>query len=304
MKKLSLITKQYQDIVDKFRAYLRTKNYSEGSQKNCPYHVREFLHFMEQRNTKLNQWQPTDFKDFVKYIKTRKNELKGTALSNGYINKILQSLHLLQHYLSAVDKLDFYAKLPLMKVISHEMEIFSEEDIFYLYDCCKNNHFGLRMRCILALCYGCGLRRGEATRLHLEDIWWERNLLQVKKSKIGKNRLIPLTKSVQEDLKYYYEKSRPKFEKDQYQSAFLLSNLGNPLSSSSLYYLFKKLLKTAGFEPCGVHKLRHSIASHLAASGMKSELIARFLGHVSLDSTQIYVHLKAETHANTYFFKD
>ena len=304
MKKKGLSTPQYQQLVTQFRAYLRTRNYSESTQYGLPNHAQEFFYFLEQQNTKLNDWQPADFKDFIDHVKNRKNDRKEGGLSNAHINKIIQALHLLQSYLGAVDKLDFYVKLPFLESLKTEMQIFTKDEILYLYDCCSNDHFGLRVRCILALCYGCGLRRGEAIQINLEDIWWERNLLQVRKSKIRKARLIPLTKGILEDLKYYYQKARSKFEKGRHQSAFLLSNKGNRLSPSTLYYLFQKLLKEAGFEPCGLHKLRHSIASHLAASGMKSEQIARFLGHNSLDSTQIYVHLKAETHANTYFFKD
>lgn len=44
----------------------------------------------------------------------------------------------------------------------------------------------------------------------------------------------------------------------------------------------------------GLHTLRHSIATHLLAAGMKLESISRFLGHSSLDSTQIYTHLTAD----------
>ena len=126
MKKLSLITKQYQDIVTNFRAYLRTKNYSESSQYHQPHHVQEFLHFLEQRNTKLNDWQPADFKDFTDRIKQRSHDKKGGGLSNAHINKIIQALHLLQSYLGAVDKLDFYVKLPFLESLKTEMQIFTK----------------------------------------------------------------------------------------------------------------------------------------------------------------------------------
>lgn len=61
------------------------------------------------------------------------------------------------------------------------------------------------------------------------------------------------------------------------------------------YERIQTLRKTAGIKkPVGLHTLRHSIASHLLHSGMALEQIQRFLGHSSMESTQIYTHLQHE----------
>ena len=66
---------------------------------------------------------------------------------------------------------------------------------------------------------------------------------------------------------------------------------GNPMRHRLLYKHFQKQLEAIDFPPAGLHILRHSIASHLAHSGMENTQIAQFLGHQTLNSTQIYVHL-------------
>jgi len=76
------------------------------------------------------------------------------------------------------------------------------------------------------------------------------------------------------------------------QNAVLVTERGNRLSAESVVYILKKLLLEAKIQTkASPHTLRHSIATHLLESGMKLESISLFLGHRSLDSTQIYTHL-------------
>jgi len=75
----------------------------------------------------------------------------------------------------------------------------------------------------------------------------------------------------------------------------LLNINGKRLSGATAYERLQKLRTEAKLKKAiGLHTLRHSIASHLLHSGMKLEQIQRFLGHSSLESTQIYTHLKHE----------
>ena len=143
----------------------------------------------------------------------------------------------------------------------------------------------------MGLCYGCGLRSSEACQLELKDIWWEKQLLQVRRSKTKKSRLVPITSQVIQDFQDYLQVARPLIVTGQNSSYFLLSLRGNPMRHRLLYKHFQTLLQAIDSPPAGLHILRHSIASHLAHSGMESAQIAQFLGHQTLNSTQIYVHL-------------
>ena len=127
--------------------------------------------------------------------------------------------------------------------------------------------------------------------MEVKDIWWERAVLQVRQSKTKTSRLVPLASRVVEDLKAYSLEARAAFQQDKETDNFLLTIKGGKMSHQTIYKGFQVLLRRAGLPPTGLHTLRHSIASHLAQSGMKSEQIAQLLGHKILDSTQIYVHL-------------
>ena len=80
---------------------------------------------------------------------------------------------------------------------------------------------------------------------------------------------------------------------------FFVAYTGQKMGHQSIYERVKDLLKKTNIDkPVGLHALRHSIATHLLHQGMKLSDIARFLGHSTLESTQIYTHIEADTTDN------
>jgi len=294
MKKLALTNPVYQQLEQAFKNWLQALGYSENSVYALPLHLREFLHYQETKGHHFKDWKAGHFLSFMTYFKMRKNQRRTGALSSHHINKMAHSLELLQRYLIKINQLHFYYKIIRLKPESKPLNIFSQAEIKQLYDACKEDAFGIRTKALLGLCYGCGLRKSEATNLDLMDIWWDKSLLQVRKSKTKKSRLVPITPSVLKDLMHYQDRIRPLFCVDEKCTSFLVSNRKKRLGKQAAYVSFIKLLKIANLPKTGLHALRHSIASHLTQSGMSSERIADFLGHKTLDSTQIYVHFKKQ----------
>ena len=98
------------------------------------------------------------------------------------------------------------------------------------------------------------------------------------------------------DIENYIDYARPFLvERNPTERSFFISNYGLRLSGNMIYERFKQLKEKAGIsKAAGLHTLRHSIATHLLCDGMKIEYVSQFLGHSSLESTQIYTHLSAE----------
>ena len=195
MKKLVLKSIEYQQLEKAFESWLKALGYSASSCYNLPIGVREFLHYQEQYNRAVGDWKGLDFIDFMRYYQERKNERRAGGLSNNQINKMAHALDLLQVYLKKVKRIHFYQKLGRLNSNSEELRILDEGQIKALYAACQPNAYGARNKAILGLCYGCGLRRSEAANLDKSDIWWEKSLLQVRKSKTKKSRIIPMTVS-------------------------------------------------------------------------------------------------------------
>jgi integrase/recombinase XerD len=144
--------------------------------------------------------------------------------------------------------------------------------------------------------YSCGLRRNEGASVSIEDINFDTRILHVKKGKNYKERFVPLNKTNAQYLQEWVYDYRPLRVPSKQEHRLFINTQGQPMSGGALYNRFKLLQLQSDNavlrdKQIGIHGLRHSIATHLLEAGMSLEKIARFLGHSSLESTQLYTHL-------------
>jgi integrase/recombinase XerD len=144
------------------------------------------------------------------------------------------------------------------------------------------------LKLVFALYYGCGLRLSEGWRLQIKDVDFDKKTLFIKQGKFYKDRIVPMNNNVCETIKDYIYNFR-KCLKLNHNRLFI-----------SCFQVMRLRLKhvqsvcdddTIKAKNLTLHGLRHSIATHLLQNGMSIENIALFLGHSSLDTTQIYTHL-------------
>jgi len=305
MKQLPLQNQSFIYIEKSFREWLDILGYAPSTVYNLPHHLREFLHFLENTGVShINQIEPLHFKTFYDLLKRRSNKRRGGGLSSGYLNKYLQALQQFATYLRESGKLS----LPLLKLNweekeSEEITYLTQEEIKELYKVTYGYNQGTylealnyRDRAMLTVFYGCGLRRNEGYNLDLSDINFERQILHVRKGKNYKERFVPFNKTNLNYLQEYIYDWRPLLIKDSKDGALFVNYRGNRMGAQSMVLRLKILLqRTDNIElqqkEIALHALRHSIATHLLENGMPLDKISRFLGHNSLESTQIYTHL-------------
>ena len=305
MKKLILKNESFQYIEKSFREWLDILGYAESTVYNLPNHIRELFYFLEQNN--INHITELDnyiIKEHYQNLKLRSNDRKGGGLSNGSLNKHLQALYKFTDYLRQSGRL----VLPTLNIDwetddTHEIETLTQEEIQLLYKATygynENNKlepFNARDRAMLTVFYGCGLRRNEGYHLDLSDIDFDRRILHVRKGKANKERLVPFNKTNSEYLQEYIYDSRPQIVLDKRNNAFFISQKGNRMNAQSMAIRLKLLQQRTDDlqlqeKNVRLHVLRHSIATHLLQNGMPLEKISKFLGHNSLESTQVYTHL-------------
>jgi integrase/recombinase XerD len=308
MKKLILKNESYQYIEKSFREWLDILGYAESTVYNLPNHIRELFYFLEQNN--INHITALDnyiIKEHYQNLKLRSNDRKGGGLSNGSLNKQLQALYKFTDYLRQSGRL----VLPTLNIDwetddTGEIETLTQEEIQLLYKATygynENNKlepFNARDRAMLTVFYGCGLRRNEGYHLDLSDIDFDRRIVHVRKGKANKERLVPFNKTNSQYLQEYMYDSRPQIVLDKRNNAFFISQKGNRMNAQSMAIRLKLLQHRTddyGLQEKNVrlHILRHSIATHLLQNGMPLEKISKFLGHNSLESTQVYTHLIQE----------
>lgn len=305
MRKLPLKNQSFIYIENSFREWLDILGYAESTVYNLPNHIRELFYYLEcHGHSNIKQLTPELIKAHYQTLKMRSNDRKGGALSNGSLNKHLQAFYKFTDYLRQSGKM----LLPQLNIAwesceDSEVETLTPEEIQLLYKATYGYNengrlapLNARDRAILTIFYGCGLRRNEGYHLDLSDINWERGTLHVRKGKANKERIVPFNKTNLNYLQDYVFDARPLLTKSNNVTAFFISERGTRLGANSMALRLKILQQRSddiGLQEKNVrlHVLRHSIATHLLQNGMPLENISRFLGHTSLESTQIYTHL-------------
>ncbi len=270
--------------------------YAEATQKGIPERLKEMLFWLQEKQiTSIHQIDQFHIDTFLAEQETRPNKRRGGGLSASYLNKYVQALKLWNSFLAQTGAahleltLDYYEANPELPTV------LTETEIKQLYQACSDDEYGLRDRAILGLYYGCGLRRSEGVAVDVPDVQFSRGLLYVRAGKGNKERYVPLAGQVAEDLRWYLIEARPKLLKENKSSSLLISYRSRRPQGQSLALRLAGLVEKAGIpKPIGLHSLRHSIATHLLRNGMPLPEIQRFLGHSSLESTQIYTHLTEE----------
>ncbi len=154
----------------------------------------------------------------------------------------------------------------------------------------------------LTTVYSCGLRLHEALHLHISDIDSERMRIHVR-GKGAKDRYVPLPKATLNILRNYWKLHR--------NPTWIFPRLGRsckegpsatvPMNKGSVQGALRHVLKQLKFKKrISVHTLRHSYATHLLEAGVNIRRIQQYLGHSSLNSTLIYLHLTTQGHQRAY----
>jgi integrase/recombinase XerD len=144
----------------------------------------------------------------------------------------------------------------------------------------------LRHRAVLTMTYGSGLRVSEVVRLKPDDIDSDRMLVRVVQSKGRKDRYTLLSEKALEVLRFYYKIYHPRV----YLFTGRDKTRAMPIATAQkmYYYAKQKAGLTKGY---GIHCLRHSFATHLLMQGVDIQLIKQLLGHNSIQTTLVYLHM-------------
>lgn len=151
---------------------------------------------------------------------------------------------------------------------------------------------GERNRAIVETLYGCGLRVSELINLRISDLFFAEGFIKVS-GKGNKERFVPIAENTQKFIKLYKEQSRVHLEVDiKYRDTLFLNRRGKQLTRAMIFTLVKQLSQTAGIQKSiSPHTFRHSFATHLLENGANLRAIQQMLGHESITTTEIYMHL-------------
>jgi integrase/recombinase XerD len=302
MKKLKLENEVFKMFVANYKEWLDILGYAETTVYNLPNHLQEFFYYLEQNHIKsINQITTKTVKDYYRELRQRANERQSGALSKSYLNKHQQALKKFKEYLQNHNHKGINIHLRSEKQPTEEkLNILTQTEIKELFEATELSHseprFRLRDKAILTILYSCGLRRNEAVHLDLSDIYFEKERVFVRKGKNYKERFVPINRKNTEILEDYIFEARPEFYQSNLSEALFVNKNGTRMQGMSFANRLKAIVratdnKTIAEKGITLHILRHSIATHLLQQEVPLESIKTFLGHTSLESTQIYTHL-------------
>jgi len=295
----------YTPISEKYATWLDTLGYSASFISGCKYSILLFFDWLYERKKyiAIKQLTAKDITDYYQHLELRPNKhnsnflLSDTALNSNYmaIDKLLEFLR--QYGLST-------APFPTYKRIKidrqqqiDKIEVLTQAEVKMLYDTISETYQNLpvaerlskryELKLLLALYYGCGLRWSEGFNLKIQDVDFNKRTIFVEQGKNYKDRYVPMSGDVYRDLQDYVHNYRCVLRVS-HSRLFVCSKGTLPNKLKYLQSVCEdQELKAKNLH---LHLLRHSIATHLLQNGMEIEKIGQFLGHSSLESTQIYTH--------------
>jgi len=301
MKSSSLRHKEYIRLQHGYKEWLGVLGYADTSVYGMPNYIREFLSWLEEREViDIENITPELVDEYFETLRHRVNLRREGGLSNNYLSKHLQAIKRFSDYLRQTDQGGFLVEVKTPRQERNIKDVLTLHEVQLLFETTEDDILGLRDRAFLSLYYGCGLRRNEGIQLDVNDILFDRQMLYIRKGKNYTERYVPIKGKALRYLSDYIHSSRTALLKSTKASeALLLSARGQRINGQSILLRIKQLKEATGNEKLihkdiGLHSLRHSIATHLLMGGMRLERIGQFLGHKSIESTQIYAHIAQE----------
>ena len=217
-----------------------------------------------------------EIKDFLYFL------IKGKNFSQEYINQIYAAAKFF--FDRVLKKKDIMSDIPRAKLPRKKLpQVLARSEVKNIIGSVNN----LKHKCILLTTYSAGLRVSESSKLLVTDIDSKRMLIRVNQGKGKKDRYTILSNTALFYLRKYYKMHRP-------DKWLFPSNINSKhISTRTIQHIFYRAKEKAGIKKnVSVHTLRHSFATHLIEAGIDIYHIQKLLGHSSIKTTTVYLHLR------------
>jgi integrase/recombinase XerD len=286
----------YTKYIEGFRIWMQVLNYTKTSIHTYPVFIEMMMQYMIANEVKkIEEITGKKISDYFEYLSNTPSPHKNIIPSIGTLKSKLTAINLFANYMRQTKQGQLEVNVKYIGKSDYKPIVLTIAEIEQIYDSLADDLLGIRDRAMLAIYYGCGVRRSEGVAIEIKDILPDKNLIYIRKGKNYKERYVPMIGRVQKDILNYITQARPMLLHKNAHEYLFVSKTGMGMNPASLGQRLHQIIEKAGINKrIGLHGLRHSIATHLLHQGMKLSDIARFLGHSSLESTQIYTHITTE----------
>ena len=281
-----------QQYIEAYTVFLKVeRGLSENTVKSYLGDLNDFIRFAEQElgNFAVERMSP----DFVRsYLAERQRQRE---LSPYTLARRISGLRLFFEFMTTEGLVE-HNPMTLIegpKLPQSLPKVLSITDIDAMLDNCDmDSPLGMRNRAIILLLYACGLRATELTTLQLQNVFVKEGLIRVI-GKGDKERIVPIGQSALAAIATWMNDARPQLPHiDKEQGYVFLNRRGKHLTRIMIYYIVRDAAKAAGItKKVSPHVLRHSFATHLIEGGADLIAVQEMLGHASITTTEVYLHM-------------
>lgn len=275
-------------IVEQFNAYLMfEKGLSANTASSYDDDVDKLLRFVEESGKSLTDITEPDLHEFLAGLHDVGIHPRSQARIVSGLRSFFKFLKM-EGIITAnpaqlLEQPKFGRRLPDILTVEEIDSMEAATDVS-TYEGCRN-------RAIVETIYSCGLRVSELVGLCMSKVFLEEEYIVVE-GKGSKQRLVPISQSAIREITNYMDFRSELAVKPGSEDILFLNRRGSRLSRVMVFYIIKGLCEACGIQKnISPHTLRHSFATHLLEGGANLRAIQQMLGHESITTTEIYVHI-------------
>jgi len=278
------------NAIKDFEHFLKIeRGLSENTILNYRFDVSKLVNYLEENkiNVSAKDIDKYSMQEFLFQLSKTKNPRTQSRIISGlrsFFDYLVFENYRLDNPMEQIETPKIGRKLPDTLSVKEIDRIIAAIDL--------NNYLGYRNLTIIEMLYSCGLRVSELINLKLSDLFIEEDFIKVT-GKGNKQRFVPIGLNTQKLIQSYLKIHRPliKISTSDSDTIFLNRN-GKKLTRAMIFTIVKKIKIKAGIKKnVSPHTFRHSFATHLLENGADLRSIQMMMGHESITTTEIYMHL-------------
>ena len=280
----------WKSYIKSYQSYLKIeRGLSNNTIENYTFDIEKLCEFLHQNQIEVSPVHISEetLQQFIYAISKEVNARSQSRIISGlksFFNYLIFEDYRNNNPLTLIESPKTGRKLP---------DFLSLEDIDNLIAAINlESNEGERNRAMLEILYACGLRVSELTELKISDLFFEEGFIKVT-GKGNKERFVPIEKYTMKIINLYknYNRNFLSIQKG-HEDTLFLNRRGKKLTRAMIFTIIKELaLKINLNKTISPHTFRHSFASHLLENGADLRSIQTMLGHESITTTEIYLHL-------------
>tara|TARA_B110000037_G_scaffold28524_1_gene33908 strand:- start:1640 stop:2536 length:897 start_codon:yes stop_codon:yes gene_type:complete len=281
---------KWNNALKDFALYLKIeRGMSEHTVNNYSLDVQKLVQYLEVHDMSLSPLQITseDIQSFIYKMAKEINPRTQSRLISGlrsFYDYLIFDNYCTSNPLERIEAPKIGRKLPDTLSVNDIDRIVATIDL--------SSPQGERNRAIIELLYSCGLRVSELTALKISDLFFDEDFIKVT-GKGNKQRFVPIGALTQKYINLYKDHVRVQMKiETPFNDTLFLNRRGKQLSRAMIFTIVKKAAEEADIQKnISPHTFRHSFATHLLENGADLRAIQMMLGHESIATTEIYMHV-------------